>query len=119
MTRESAYIAVSIAGAAFAAGVAGAFLAGSFRVAWLCAALVVLCMESRVQLAGRLPRTAWFWTHLATAVPFFLLLSAIAFWRNAPWMVALDEALFIVLIATAVVLWYQGLRALRRPGPST
>jgi hypothetical protein len=119
MTRESGYVVVSILGAAFAAGVAWAFLAGSFRIAWLFAALVVLCMEGRVQLAGRLPRTALFWTHLSAAVPFFLLLTALAFWRSAPWAIALDAALFIVMIASAGVLWYQGLRAVRQPGRPT
>jgi hypothetical protein len=119
MTRESGYIIVSILGAAFAAGVAGAFLAGSFRIAWLFAVLAVFCMEGRVQLVGRLPRAALFWTHLGAAIPFFLLLTALAFWRSAPWAIALDAALFIVMVASAAVLWYQGLRAVRGQGSAT
>jgi len=113
MTKKRAYIAVSALGPLFALGLAVAFALNHFKVALVFALLIVLCMEGRVQLMGRLPRTLLFWFHLACAVPFILILIVIAFWYQSSLLEFIDALFFLGMVASATVLWHQGLKSVR------
>lgn len=87
------------------------FAAAQYEAVWACAFFVVLCMETRVQAGGRLPRTAILWIHLASAVPFFLALSALAFFARFEWLEIAAALLGLAALCTGAVLWYRGLEA--------
>jgi|GEM_PF-1743823 len=110
MTKKHGYMALSALGPLFALALAIAFTLNHFKIALVFALLIVLCMEGRVQLMGRVQRTGLFWFHLACAVPFVLILIVIAFWHESPALEFIDALFFLGMIATATMLWHRGLR---------
>lgn len=88
-----------------------AFAFAEFRLAWACALVIILAAETRAQTGERVERTILFWIHLCSAVPFFLALSALAFFVQPLWLVLLTAALGLVAFYTGGILWYRGLQA--------
>jgi hypothetical protein len=106
--RNSLYLLVNSIAPVLAIVVVFEFMAGNFPLAWACALGIVLCMESRVQLGGRVPHTTIFWMHLVAAVPFFLALTALAFLERTIWLEIIAILFGIAALCTGAILWYRG-----------
>ena len=89
-----------------------AFFSGHFVATWVCGVIIVLCMEGRVQIGGRIQHDRVFWIHLGTAVPFFVALSLLAFVDHGRAVRAVTAILFIATFIPGAMLWYRGLHAL-------
>lgn len=87
------------------------FVVAEFQLAWFCALVMIVCAEARVQVGERLTRTTLFWTHLLSAIPFFLGLTTLAFWAHPLWLEAATGTVGLIAFGTGAVLWYRGLEA--------
>lgn len=90
----------------------GTSLSGTlwYRSAFYSFFIVSICIEGRVRLGYRLQRTRLFWIHLSCAVPFFLLLGALAFIPMPLWVGYIELILFTVVLGTGSILFHRGLR---------
>lgn len=111
MRRDSIYLLMCATAPVLAVSCACLFAAGAFEEAWLCGFGTVLTMEARVQAGERLPHTAVFWTHLVAAVPFFLCMTALAFFARGPALETLAALLGLAVFCSGAILWYRGLEA--------
>jgi hypothetical protein len=109
--RSRSYLLANAAAPVCAVGGVFTFAAGYFFFAWLCAFAVVVCMETRVHMGQRMRHTTLFWVHLLSAIPFFSLLSILAFVQGGLWLVAITALFGLVALGSGSVLWYRGLEA--------
>src|ERR1700684_3474848 len=108
--RDTTYLfANSIAPVLAIAGIFS-FIVGSFNIAWVCALGIILCMETRVQAGERLEHTTIFWVHLLSAIPFFLLLTTLAFFAGGTWLESVTVLFALIALSTGAVLWYRGMQ---------
>ena len=109
--RNNLYLLASSVPPVASVGLFFLLIAGEFRLAWICALIIILCAEARVQVGERLPHTALFWIHLLSAVPFFLLLTALAFFAQYEWLEIAVGVFGIVAFCTGAILWSRGVQA--------
>ncbi len=111
MFKHYAYIALSVLAILLVTFLVYEFMMGHFRLAWASAILVALCVEMRVQIGGRLPRTTLFWIHIGTAIPFITTLTILAFYVQPLWLQYVTAILFLAMFNAGARLWYYGLQA--------
>lgn len=77
-------------------------------LAWGSFVLVILCMETRVRMGYRLPRKRLFMSHMMTAVPGLILLTANLFFTVPSYVFPLAAAFLFAGIVSGALLFHQG-----------
>ena len=109
--RRSSYFFLSAVPPVAAIALAFFFASHEFLLAWLSGLLIVICAEGRVQVGERLSRSRTLWVHLSFAVPFFALLSILAFWASTLPIEIATAFLGVGAFVTGAMLWHRGLSA--------
>lgn len=82
----------------------------SYRAALWSILVAVCCIELRVQVTHRTPKSALFWMHLSTAVPFALALLCLGYVGLPLWLRALAAVLCMATLIFGAAFFWRGMR---------
>jgi hypothetical protein len=75
--------------------------------------IVVVLMESRVQVGKRIVRTSTFWIHIPASVLYLALLAWMTFWPHPTLLYPIVEVFFVISVCAGSMLWWKGIQDAR------